>query len=248
MIYHRSLQLARNFYCYIWQGMGNNCNTSLWSNILRGKRPHVLVDPGHIHDELGEPCLDSLAQAMGKDGLSIDDVGLIIVTHCHPDHFEAASAIVEKSPAGENILVALSREEADFYHNLGNRFYPPAEGRGAALFEAHPLLYLKEGDLSLGTDNKLNIQVLLTPGHSPGSISLYWKEKKVLISGDVVFFASIGRTDLPGGSPSALRESLARLSQLDVEYLIPGHSTQPGKLITGKEEVSRNFQMVRMFI
>ena len=239
MIYHRSLQLARNFYCYIWQGMGNNCNTSLWSNVLRGKRPHVLVDPGHIHDELGEPCLDSLSQAMGKDGLSLDDVGLIIVTHCHPDHFEAASAIVEKSPAGENILVALSREEADFCRNVG---------LCAALPEAHLLLYLKEGDLSLGTDNKLNIQVLLTPGHSPGSISLYWKEKKVLISGDVVFFASIGRTDLPGGSPSALRESLARLSQLDVEYLIPGHSTQPGKLITGKEEVSRNFQMVRMFI
>ena len=248
MIYHRSLQLAPNFYCYIWQGMGNNCNTSLWCNVLRGKRPHVLVDPGHIYDELGEPCLDSLAQAMEKNGMSLDDVGLIIITHCHPDHFEAAPAIVEKSPAKENILIALSREEADFYRNLGNRFYPPAQGRDAALFEAHSLLYLKEGDLTLGTDNKLNIQVLLTPGHSPGSISLYWKEKKVLISGDVVFFSSIGRTDLPGGSPSALRDSLARLSQLDVEYLIPGHCTQPGKLITGKEEVSRNFQMVRMFI
>jgi glyoxylase-like metal-dependent hydrolase (beta-lactamase superfamily II) len=219
--------------------MGNNCNTSLWGNVLRGKRPHVLVDPGHIHNEFGEPCLDSLSQAMEKDGLSIDDVGLIIITHSHPDHFEAAPAIVEKSPAGENILIALSREEADFCR---------AVGLCAALPEAHHLLYLKEGDLSLGTDNKLNIQVLLTPGHSPGSISLYWKEKKVLISGDVVFFASIGRTDLPRGSPSALRESLAKLSQLDVEYLIPGHSTQPGKLITGKDEVSRNFQMVRMFI
>lgn len=208
----------------------------------------MLVDPGHIHNEVGEPCLDSLTQAMGKDGLSIDDVGLIIATHIHPDHFEAAPAIAEKSPPDGNILVALSREEDTFYRDVWNRSYQSASGPDAAPSHTHTSFYIEEGDLILGTDNKVTIQVLLTPGHSPGSISLYWKEKKVLISGDVVFYASIGRTDFPGGSPSELRNSLAKLSQLDVEYLIPGHSTQPGEIITGKEEITRNFQMVKMFI
>lgn len=241
MVYHRSLRLAENFYCYIWQGMGNNCNASLWCHVLRGKQPHVLVDPGHIHDEVGEACLDSLIETMDKDGLRITDVGLIIVTHSHPDHFEAASTIAERN----NALVTLSREEDDFYHGIGNRLY---EVFGARFSPISPLFYLKEGDLTLGTSNKVTVQVLLTPGHSPGSISLYWKEKKVLISGDVVFWSSIGRTDLPGGSPTLLRSSIDKLSQLDVEYLIPGHSTEPGKIIAGKQNVERNFQMVKMFV
>lgn len=241
MVYHRSLRIGDNFYCYIWQGMGNNCNTSLWCHVLRGKQPHVLVDPGHIHNEVGEACLDSLTETMNKDGLSMMDVGLIIVTHSHPDHFEAASTIAERN----NALITLSREEHDFYHGTGNRLY---EVFGARLSPISPFFYLKEGDLTLGTSNKVTAQVLLTPGHSPGSISLYWKEKKVLISGDVVFWGSIGRTDLPGGSPSLLRSSIDKLSQLDVEYLIPGHSTEPGKIIAGKQTVERNFQIVKMFV
>jgi len=64
----------------------------------------------------------------------------------------------------------------------------------------------------------------------------------------VVFWSSIGRTDLPGGSPSQLRSSIDKLSQLDVEYLIPGHSTEPGKIIAGKQKVTQNFQMVKMFV
>jgi glyoxylase-like metal-dependent hydrolase (beta-lactamase superfamily II) len=241
MVYHHSLQLAENFYCYIWQGMGNNCNASLWCHVLRGKQPHILVDPGHIHNEVGEACLDSLTQAMENDGLSINDVGLIIVTHSHPDHFEAVHVITEKSKA----LVTLSKEEDDFHHNIGNKLY---DAFGAKLPQVSPSFYLKEGELNLGSSNRVNVQVLLTPGHSPGSISLYWKEKKILISGDVVFWNSIGRTDLPGGSPSQLRNSIDKLSRLDVEYLIPGHSTEPGKIISGKQKVARNFQMVKMFI
>ncbi|MCK4403441.1 MAG: MBL fold metallo-hydrolase, partial [Dehalococcoidia bacterium] len=59
---------------------------------------------------------------------------------------------------------------------------------------------------------------------------------------------SIGRTDFPGGSPSLLRKSIDRLSQLDVEYLVPGHSTEPGSIIAGKDKVARNFHLVKMFI
>ncbi len=238
---HRSLRVADSLYCYIWQGMGNNCNAAFFPDLLRGEHPHVLVDPGHIRNEFREDCFLSLTEAMKKDGFSVEDVGLVVGTHCHPDHFEASQVVAEKSQA----LVALSREEDEFYQTMGKKFYDMFGNKAPAI---KPTFYLQEGDLNVGMKTKVNLKVLLTPGHSPGSISLYWPEEKILISGDVVFFASVGRTDFPGGSPPLLRKSIERLSQLDVEHLIPGHSTEPGKIISGKSKVERNFQMVKMFV
>jgi len=242
MIYHKSVKLAEKFYCYSWQGRGNNCNAILWPSVLRGERPHVLIDPGHVRNELGEPCFDSLTQAMERDGFKMEDVGLVIGTHSHPDHIEATELVVEKSGA----LYALSREEDEFYRTIGKAFF---QSFGDKPLEVDPSFYLKEGDLSLGAkDNRMAVNVLLTPGHSPGSISLYLEEDKILISGDVVFAGSIGRTDFPGGSPSLLRKSIDELSQLDAEYLVPGHSTEMGSIIAGKDKVRRNFYTVKMFI
>jgi glyoxylase-like metal-dependent hydrolase (beta-lactamase superfamily II) len=115
--------------------------------------------------------------------------------------------------------------------------------------QVNAFFYLKEGDLSLGAqNNKIAVRVFLTPGHSPGSISLYLEKDKILVTGDVVFAGSIGRTDFPGGSPSLLRKSIDELSQLDVEYLVPGHSTETDGIITGQDKVKRNFYTVKMFI
>ena len=242
MIYHQSVKLAEHLYCYVWQGRGNNCNAILWPSVLRGEHPHVLVDPGHVRNELGETCFDSLAQAMEKDGFKMEDTGLVIATHSHPDHIEAAELVVKKSGA----LFTLSRDEDEFYRTVGVSFF---QMFGSKPPQVDPSFYLKEGDLSLGAkDNKLAVKVLLTPGHSPGSISLYMEGDKILISGDVVFAGSIGRTDFPGGSPSLLRKSIDELSQLDVEYLVPGHSTEAGSIIAGKDNVKRNFYTVKMFV
>jgi len=241
MGYHKSIRLGENFYCYVWMGRGNNCNSSLLCDVLRGKHPHVLIDPGHVRNELGEPGFDSLTQAVENDGFKMEDVGLVIGTHSHPDHFEAVAPVVEKSGA----LVTLSREEDEFYRQVGKMFF---SAFGAKPPQVNPSFYLQEGDLSLGAKNRLAIKVLLTPGHSPGSISLYLEEEKILLSGDVVFFGSIGRTDIPGGSISLLRKSIDKLSQLDVEYLVPGHSTEVGNIISGKQKIERNFYMVKMFV
>jgi glyoxylase-like metal-dependent hydrolase (beta-lactamase superfamily II) len=111
-----------------------------------------------------------------------------------------------------------------------------------------PLFFLKEGTLDLGAKNKTDLQVLHTPGHSPGSVCLYWPDKKLLITGDVVFYGSIGRTDFPSGSLSLLKRSIDKLSQLDVECLVPGHSTEYGSIIKGKLNVERNFQAVKLFL
>jgi glyoxylase-like metal-dependent hydrolase (beta-lactamase superfamily II) len=242
MIYHESVKLADNLYCYVWQGRGNNCNAILLPAVLRGERPHVLVDPGHVRNELGEPCFDSLTQAIERDGFKIEAAGLVIATHSHPDHIEAAELVVEKSGA----LFTLSREEDEFHRTMGMSFF---QMFGSKPPQVEPFFYLKEGALSLGAkNNKIEIKILFTPGHSPGSISLYLEEDKILITGDVVFAGSVGRTDFPGGSPSLLRKSIDRLSQLDVEYLVPGHSTETGSVIAGKDKVRRNFYTVKVFV
>jgi len=242
MLYHSSVKLTKDVHCYVWGGRGNNCNTVLLPSVLRGERPHILVDPGHIRNELGEPCLDSLTQALESDGFSMGGVGLVIGTHSHPDHIEAAESVVAKSGA----LFALSREEDEFYRNIGKMFF---QAFGARPPQVEPYFFLEAGDLSLGArDDRLSIKVLLTPGHSPGSVSLYLEEDRILITGDVVFAGSVGRTDFPGGSPSLLRKSIDELSQLDVEYVVPGHSTEAGSIIAGSDDVRRNFYAVKMFI
>jgi glyoxylase-like metal-dependent hydrolase (beta-lactamase superfamily II) len=87
---HRSIKLVDGLVCYIWQGRGNNANTYLFANVLRGDRPHVIVDPGFTVNEVGERCFDSLTAVMQQDGFNMEDIGLIINTHTHPDHCQAA--------------------------------------------------------------------------------------------------------------------------------------------------------------
>jgi glyoxylase-like metal-dependent hydrolase (beta-lactamase superfamily II) len=103
-----------------------------------------------------------------------------------------------------------------------------------------PDFFLKEGELSL---DGLEMQVFHTPGHSPGSICLYWPMQKALFSGDLVFKEGLGRTDLPGGDGATIKESIKRMSQLDVELLLSGH----GEIISGAKEVKSNFDQIEDF-
>jgi hydroxyacylglutathione hydrolase len=241
MINHKSKKLGESFLCYQWTGEGNNCNTSLLAGVLSGKHPHIIVDPGHIVNQTGEKCFDSLNEAMEKDGFSMADIGLVICTHSHPDHFEAVEAVIAESGA----LLAISREEDEFYAETGSAFY---NFFGSRAPQVKPSLYLTEGDLRLETKKELHIKALLTPGHTPGSISLSLERDKMLISGDVVFDGGVGRTDFPGGNSSLLRKSIEKLAQLDVEYLVAGHSGRDGAVLTGSARIARNFQTVRMFV
>ncbi len=249
---HQSRALFDRLFCYIWQGRGNNGNTYLLTSVLRGERPHVMIDPGSVMNEMRENCFDSLEKAMQSDGFKTEDIGLIINTHTHPDHCQATEPIVQKSTRKANkgkvsqTLVALSREEDDYYRLVGDRMFGMFGLKAAKL---DPFIYLAEGDLNLGRDEqKVNLQVFLTPGHSPGSVSLYWADRKVLITGDLLFFGGVGRTDFPGGSLTTLKQSIEKLSSLDVEYVLPGHSTEYGSVIEGKDKVERNFMAVKLII
>lgn len=249
---HRSIKLFDNLYCYIWLGQGNNSNTYLFPNVLRGELSHVIIDPGFTTNELFEGCFDSLTAAMQHDGFRIEDIGLIVNTHTHPDHCQATEAIVQKSSRKDGkgkinqAILAMTREEDNYYRTIGQGIFNMFGMKTAKL---DPFIYLVEGNLSLGRDEKqVNLQIIPTPGHSSGSICIYWPDKKVLITGDLVFCGGVGRTDFPGGSITVLKQSIDKISQLDVEYLLPGHSTELGSIIEGKKRVEQNFRAIKFII
>jgi hydroxyacylglutathione hydrolase len=233
-----SVKVTEHLNCYLWQGMGNNCNSILFYNVLKGDKPHVLIDPGHISNEFRENCFEYLSRTMEKDGYKMEQVGMVINTHSHTDHCEANVVLVKNNKAA----IAMSKEEDEFRHTGGKKL-DAMFGIKTPQFETS--IFLKEGDFKLGDD--VELQLYLSPGHSPGAICLYWPIKKILITGDVVFYGSVGRTDFPGCDGKALKASIERLSHLDVETLIPGHATEMGSIIEGKVNVQRNFQMVNMY-
>jgi glyoxylase-like metal-dependent hydrolase (beta-lactamase superfamily II) len=187
---------------------------------------HVVIDPGHVTTPaLGEAGLQGLRDEMERDGIDPDAIGLVLLTHCHPDHSEAASVIREQTGA----LVAIHEAEAGIYSQLGGTVD----------------LLLGEGNLDLGTDSPVRLTVFHSPGHSPGHTTIYWPAEKVLIAGDLIFYRSTGRVDLPGGNPEALRNSIARLSELEIDYVLCGHPYGHPGIIEGGDEVRRNFDFLR---
>jgi glyoxylase-like metal-dependent hydrolase (beta-lactamase superfamily II) len=91
--------------------------------------------------------------------------------------------------------------------------------------------------------NGLELKVFHTPGHSPGSLSVYSPKQKVLFTGDLIFKNGIGRTDLPGGNSTLLKKSVERLRELEIEILLPGH----GEIISGAKEIRANFDTIERF-
>jgi hydroxyacylglutathione hydrolase len=214
------MKLDSDLYAYTWKSsMENNCN----SYVLGGDLP-AIIDPGHQH------LVKNLIKLMEKDGNRFEDIRLIIATHGHPDHFEGTQTF-----ARGGVQVAIHEEEEKFLKEIGSQFY---RAMGGEMPELKISFYLKEGELKVGSKT---FQVIHTPGHSPGSISIYWPEKKALFTGDVVFPMGVGRTDFPGGDGMLLRESIERLAQLDAEWLLAGH----GEVIKGKKNIQRNFAYVR---
>jgi hydroxyacylglutathione hydrolase len=212
------MRVTEHLYVYLWSDpKENNCNTVF----VDGKVP-VLIDPGHLHRT------DQLFGRMRSDGVDPQHVKVVIATHAHPDHIEGLAAFKGA------VKLALSREEELYIQQV---LEPAYKGRGMDAPNYQADFYLTEGDLMLG---KHEFQVIATPGHTPGGLSLYWPRFKVLISGDIVFMQSVGRSDLQGGDPAALKKSVDRLSRLSVELLVPGH----GPAIQGIERVRANFQLI----
>jgi len=213
------VQITSNVHAFIWRSTtANNCNTYLIDGPTR-----MLIDPGHSKQ------FEHVRKGLGELGLSLDDIGLILGTHAHPDHIEAAGLFKEKAA-----LVTLHQKDWRFLKSMDKYPNTPLSISSKSIA---PAFFLKEGDLSV---NGLDFLVLHTPGHSPGSVCLYWPDEKLLFSGDVVFKAGLGRTDLPGGKGSLLKQSIKRLAGLELEWLLPGH----GDVISGNEAIKANFDQL----
>lgn len=137
----------------------------------------------------------------------------IVLTHGHFDHTGAVGYIREQTGA----KVMIGEDDAGLLVDPG--WMRPFMDSGSAPIT--DVVFLRDGDtVTCGTTE---FTVYHTPGHSPGSICLYTPGH--LFSGDLVFMEGVGRTDLPGGDPSKLAESLRRmLSTLpDETKIYPGH-------------------------
>jgi len=214
------MKLEEGLYAYLWSDpYENNCNTYL----IKGDMT-VLIDPGH------SKYLGNVFTQMEKDGLSSEQVQLVIITHSHPDHFEGVEAFQNKP-----VRIAMGKDETRYLRESGGLLF---EVMGRALPAFRIDFYLKEGKLRIG---KETFQIFETPGHSPGSICLYWPAPKVLLTGDVIFYRGVGRTDFPEGDPESLKRSIERMARLEAELLLPGH----GEMIQGRDQVLQNFQFIR---
>lgn len=159
-------------------------------------RAAAIIDPG---DEAGR-----ILQVIEDDGV---DVKYILLTHGHYDHTTAVPQLHKALPQAE---IYIHRADAN---GAGSQLFPLAG-------QIPDLRFYDEGDtLALGD---MTIQVLHTPGHSKGSVTL--KVGDVLFCGDTLFAGSCGRTDLAGGSYAEIMASLKKLGQLPGDYHVcPGH-------------------------
>jgi hydroxyacylglutathione hydrolase len=218
------MRIVDNLYAYLWQGSDNNCNSYVFRGVL-GRGRHLVIDPGHIATPIyGEAGLDRLLEEMRRDGILESSLGLVILTHGHPDHCEAAIALRDNMGA----LVALHQADEAMYQSMGGKVD----------------IYLEEGTLELGVDKLTRLRVFHSPGHSPGHVTIYWPDQKALIAGDCIFYRSTGRVDLPGGDAASLARSIDRLSHLDVEWLLSGHAYGNPGVIKGKDDVRENFEYI----
>lgn len=134
---------------------------------------------------------------------------MILLTHGHYDHVLGIPDILQEYP---DLLIYIHEKDLCPAGAWEMRYFLPHQGPNQRTYN--------EGDrLPLGD---LSVRVLHTPGHSAGSVALVVGD--VLFSGDTLFSGSCGRSDLPGGSETALLQSLARLGGLEGDYkLCPGH-------------------------
>jgi hydroxyacylglutathione hydrolase len=213
------MEIIENIHAFLWQSMTvNNCNAYL----INGRNP-ILIDPGHVslfaHVEKGLEAL----------GMTVDDISLVICTHAHPDHLEGVQRFNRQSTQ-----IAFHESAWKLIKQMG-RF---AGLQDRIDLDAYaPDFFLREGALDV---NGTELSIMHTPGHSPGSITLYLPVNRSLFTGDLIFHEGVGRTDLPGGDGAQLKASIQRLTGLDVETLLPGH----GEIVFGSEAVKRNFDSV----
>ena len=138
----------------------------------------------------------------------------VLLTHAHFDHIGAIPALQQAYP---DLKVYVHKNDAKVITHPLNQLppdYPPvAAPKNLVAFETDAKL-----------DGLADVEILATPGHTPGGVCYHFKPQHLLLSGDTLFAGSVGRTDLPGGDMATLTDSLRKLTALpDDTLVIPGH-------------------------
>jgi glyoxylase-like metal-dependent hydrolase (beta-lactamase superfamily II) len=155
-------------------------------------RQCCIIDPGCYFPEEEQELKEFIEQN------SLQPV-LLLNTHCHLDHV-FGNKFVHQAWGLTLHIHPLEKKLLDFAPQSGQMWQLPFDN-----YEGD-LVYLKEGtNISVGTDE---LEIRLTPGHSPGSVCFYHEPGNFVIGGDVLFNGSIGRTDLPGGDFNTLINSI----------------------------------------
>ncbi len=179
------------------------CNCTILGD--EQSREAIVVDPG---DDLPR-----ILVLLAKHSLTVKQ---ILVTHAHIDHIAGAQRLQQLTGA------------AILYNRRDLPLVVMMDAQAAWLGMAAPEVSAPDADLT----DELPVRVegidgvaLHTPGHTPGSICLYFPSESLLLSGDTLFAGSVGRSDLPGGDGVALIRSIhERLLVLpDPTLVIPGH-------------------------
>lgn len=182
----------------------------------------ILIDP--VDDAT------TILNAAAEQGWSIQ---LMIATHAHIDHVLASASIKDEL-------------QIPFYMHVDGVPFLEAIPEQARMFGLGEVPSPAKPDRLLTTASEtivldaIRLETLYTPGHSPGHLSLYMPDHKILFSGDALFAGSIGRTDLPGGNyPQLMRSIIEMLMVLDDDVrVLPGHM---GATTIGRERNSNPF-------
>jgi len=194
----------------------NPYGTNCWLLSAEGSDEAVVVDPGF------EPAaVHALLDAAGKRPVAV------LLTHAHFDHAGEAGAFARDLP------VYVHPDDAPAFANYSQW----GGGTATALDPVADLRTFVDGDVLRLAG--VELEVLHTPGHTPGSSCFRIEDEVVFFSGDLVFAGTIGRSDFANSDPAAMRRSLIRfLTLADTTRVLPGHGAET---TVGTERASNPF-------
>jgi len=198
--------------------LGANCY------LIHNNQEALIIDPGGESEVIKEAIQRRNVKPLA-----------IILTHAHFDHIGA----VEEIRLQYDIEVYVHENEADWLSE--SRLNRSLLFTGENIVTSPPDKFLEIGIMEIGP---FQFEIIHTPGHSPGSVSIAFHDEKKVLSGDALFYQGIGRTDLPGGNAEELENSIKdNLYTLDDIYTVyPGHG--PSTTI-GAEKRNNPFVYIR---